>query len=507
MKRKISLLVAAVMLAALCSAMPAFAEEAPLLAEPVTLTIFIDHSWYPVETFTGIIPEEITRLTNVSLDPTIGIDAEQLGVMIASGDLPDIVYTQNMVDRMSDPEVSYSYEDLIAQYEVDWPLSDKQLGIGRGYSVDGTAYTILNHYSEKADWEGVVGAAPMVGSLAVRGDLLEAIGNPPLESLDDLYNAFGLIKEAFPDVVPLKLNQDWNILVLRYLTGMGGTDFLEQEDGSYLHYSVDPRYKDILMWVNKCYQAGYVISDDPYFVRGSTAIATDKFFAQLTCTQNGIPGTNGDLSLIDPSYYLFELTPFAESNYVTADLGWSGSFIPLSNRNPEATIKFIAWMFTPEAQALTQMGREGIEYTLSAEGLPEFSQEWADAIAAGSATHNKVFNPWFYLGGSEIVEAVTRCATTDQKLVGEAYKVISERFDNNPWIKAGEPIGDIDEKAVFDKIKELSSTYDRKIILAENDEAAEAMYQEFITNAERTGIQRLDEYVTDKIKEAMPLYQ
>jgi hypothetical protein len=28
--------------------------------EPVKLTIFIDHTWYPVETFTGIIPEAIT---------------------------------------------------------------------------------------------------------------------------------------------------------------------------------------------------------------------------------------------------------------------------------------------------------------------------------------------------------------------------------------------------------------------------------------------------------------
>jgi putative aldouronate transport system substrate-binding protein len=495
------------MLATLCLAAPAFAEEGPLLAEPVTLTMFIDHSWYPVETFTGIIPEEITRLTNVTLDPTIGIDGEQLGVMIASGDLPDIVYTQNMLDRLSDPEVSYSYEDLIEQYDVDWPISDKQLGIGRGYSADGKAYTILNHYSEKADWEGIVGASPMVGSMGVRGDLLEAVGNPELKSLDDLFNTFGLIKAAYPDVVPLKLNQDWNIIVLRYLNGMGGTDFLEQEDGSYLHYSVDPRYKEILQWVNECYQAGYVISDDPYFVRGSTAIATDKYFASLTCTQNGIPGTNGDLAAIDPSFYLFELTPFEQSNYVTADLGWSGSFIPLSCSNPEAAIKLIAWMFTPQAQSLTQMGREGVEYTLNDEGLPVFSQEWQDAIAAGSATHNKIYNPWFYLGGSEIVEAITRCATTDQKLVGEAYKVIAERFDNAPWIKAGEPIGDIDEKVIFDKIKELSSTYDRKIILAEDDAAFESMYQEFITNAERTGIQQLDEYVTAKIKEAMPLYQ
>ncbi|GHU65776.1 ABC transporter substrate-binding protein [Clostridia bacterium] len=506
MKKLVSLVLTLSMLftLALCTGVPAMAQETP---EPITFTIFIDHSWYPVETFTGIIPEEITRLTGVTLDPTIAIDAEQLGVMIATGELPDLVYTQNMIDRMSDADVSYSYEDLIAEYGIDWNISEKQLGIGRGFSTDGKAYSILNHYSEKADWADVTGAAPMVGSLILRGDLLDALGNPSLGSFDDLFSVFGQVKAAYPDVVPLKLNTDWNVLTFRYLQGMGGLDFIEQPDGSYVHYSETETYKDILLWLNECYRAGYIESDDPYFVRGSTAIAQDKFFANANCTQNTLPGINGDLWQVDSSFYAIEMPPFEVSNYSTSNLGWSATMITKSCKDPKRALEFIAWMFSPEAQKLTQMGREGIDYTVNEAGLPVFSEDWVAAIDAGSSMHNKIYNPWFYLGGSDVVEAITRCATTDQKYVGEAYAIMSERFDNLPWINAGQPVGDIDEKVILDKIKELSASYDKRIILADTAEAAQALYDEYLSNAGRTGISTLDEYVSGKITEVMPLYQ
>lgn len=114
--------------------------------EVTTLSIYINHSWYGVEKFEGIIPEAITEATGVVLDPTVAVDQSQLGVMIASGELPDLVYTQELLDRMSDASVSYAYDDLIEEYNVDWEIPETQQGIAKGYSKDGKVYTILNHY-------------------------------------------------------------------------------------------------------------------------------------------------------------------------------------------------------------------------------------------------------------------------------------------------------------------------------------------------------------------------
>ena len=473
--------------------------------EPITLTIFIDHFWYPVETFTGIIPEEITRLTGIVLEPTIALDQEQLGVLIGSGDMPDLVYTQNLCDQMSNPDIAYSIEDLIAEYDVDWDISAKQLGIARGLSEDGKAYTILNHYSEKADWEGS-NAVPMVGSAMYRTDLWEQMGKPPMTTFDELFDVLVMAKEQFPDLAAaLKVNQNWNTLTTRFLCGMGQLDFIAQEDGTYIHYTQDPRYKEMLSWFNKCWNAGLISPDESYFIAGSTAVPTGSWFMSLGCTQNMLPGALSELQQLDPSYGAAELVPFAESDFATSDIGWSGVFITKANKNVEASIKFLAWMFTPEAQKLTQMGREGIEYELNEQGLPVFSAEWIAALNDG--THNNVYNPWFYLGGSEIVEADSRVAPTDPALVAEAYTVMRERFDNMPWVKAAEPIGTSDEKVILEKIKEMIKTYERNMIMAENDEAFEKLYDEYLTNAQKTGIDTLNAYMTEKINEIMPLYQ
>lgn len=499
-KRFWSLILSVCMVLSLASF--ASAEE-----EPVTLSIFIDHSWYPVESFTGIIPEYITEKTGVTLDVTVAIDANQLGVMLSSGDLPDLIYTQNMVDRCSDPAVSYSYEDLIAQYCPDWEVSPKQLGIARNFSEDGVAYTLLNHYSEKADWEGITGAVPMVGTLMLRGDILDALGEKQPTSFDELFELFGKVKTAYPDMTPLRLSENWNTLVFRYLNGMSQLEFIPQEDGVYEHFTLDPRYEEMLLWLNKCYRAGYLIADDPFFVKGSTAIPDDKWFASCSSTQNSLPSANGTLAGINPDYYAIEMVPFPESSYITSDTGWSALFITKNCKNPEAAIKMMQWMFSEEGQYATQMGRKGIEYTLNENGLPEFSDEWKATVAKGSDAQNSKYNTWFYFGGSEIVEAVSRCATTDPKYVADCYAVICERFDNWPWVMASYPMGEDDEKIIYDKIKELLNTAEAQAIMAASEEECRAVYADYLQKAERIGMDELNEYVNNTIAEKMPMFK
>jgi putative aldouronate transport system substrate-binding protein len=163
-------------------------------------------------------------------------------------------------------------------------------------------------------------------------------------------------------------------------------------------------------------------------------------------------------------------------------------------------------MFTPEAQALTQMGREGIEYTLDDRGLPVFNDEWKKAIADG--TQAVVYNPWFYLGGSELVESVGRIATTPPELCVDAYTIMRDRYVNKPWIKAAQPVGSSsDEKIIFDKINELRKTYEARMVLAKTEDEFESLYNEYVTNAETTGIVKLQDFMSENIKAMMPMFQ
>ena len=500
MKRIVSVLLTVLML--LSIAPMALAADA---SDPVTLTVFIDHSWYPVEKFTGFIPEEITRLTGVVLDPTIALDDKQLGVILGSGDLPDLIYTSLLIDQISNPELAYSYEELIEKYDTGWIIPPKQLGIARGYAEDNLAYTVLMHYSEKESWEGSQ-SVPMVGTLIYRKDMWEKLGSPSMTTFDELFDVFTKAKEEFPELTNvLKLNENWNTIVFRDFIGLGQLEFIEQPDGKHIHYSQDAKYKEMLAWLSKCWRAGFLSPDESYFVKGSTVGPAGTWFANSSCTQNGIPGAITDHQKIDPSFVVAEMVPFPDANYAMSDVGWSGVFISKDCADPEAAIRFMEWMFTPEGQALTQMGRPGIDYTLSESGFPVFSAEWKQAIE--DKTHNDVYNPWFYFGGSEIVEADSRVATLDPALVADAYAVMREKFDNLPWISAALPKGFSDEKVILDKIQEMVKVYEPKLIMANTDEEFEALYAEFITNAERTGATTLNEYMDSRIAELKPLYE
>jgi putative aldouronate transport system substrate-binding protein len=511
MKRKLSLIALCVLAAAVSLASCGGArEKQQASAGPVTLSIFIDHPWYPVESFSGYIPEEITRLSGVVLEPTIAIDGQQLGVMIGSGELPDLVYTSSFISQMSDPDVSYSFEELIEKYKTGWKIPPKQLGIARGKSEDGKAYTILNHYSEKADWVNSQ-SVPMLPSLMYRTDLYQAIGSPPMRNFDELFAVFGKIKQAYPNLgAVLKINRDWNVSIFAAMTGLGVTDprgrnFIEQSDGQYVWYTRDPRFRQALAFLNKCWQAGFVSPDESFFVVGSTVPPIGEWFASSACTQNQLPGSIAEHQAINPSWTLAEMVPFETSSFVSSNVGWSGTFITKSSKNPEAAIKFIQWMRTPEAQALTQMGRPGIDYTLNASGLPDFSAEWNAALRDG--THNKLYNPWFYLGGSETVEADSRVAPTDPALVKDAYQFMRDHYDNLPWVAAANPIGTSDEKVILDKIIELGNTYIPRLVMASTDAQFNSLYDEYLTNAGRTGLPKLEAYENEKIKEVMPLYR
>ena len=79
--------------------------------DAVTLDLYLDFTWYPVDSWTGIIPETLTENGGVYFDVTRSADDSQLGLMIASGELPDVIYTDKEIDRLCDSNLCYSYNE------------------------------------------------------------------------------------------------------------------------------------------------------------------------------------------------------------------------------------------------------------------------------------------------------------------------------------------------------------------------------------------------------------
>lgn len=73
--------------------------------------------------------------------------------------------------------------------------------------------------------------------------------------------------------------------------------------------------------------------------------------------------------------------------YYNTGGGWSGVFITKNNKNLEASIKFMEYLFTEERQKLGMWGREGIDWNMHQDGYPEFTYDRANIDAQTKDGH------------------------------------------------------------------------------------------------------------------------
>ena len=224
--------------------------------EAVTLDMFINMGWYPINSFTGIIPEAITKATGIKLDITIASDTSQLGVMIASGEIPDMIYTDRELDRLSSSNLCYSFSELEKNYGASFnDVSDEEKIFGKALSSDGDYYTILNYYNTNDEWANLKIGAPGQPCIYYRKDLVDALDNPKMENMDDLAKVMEQCKAAYPDKVPYGLGGSWKFQPIFNWTGVLNSQY----DGTNYYYdSSAPKYKDFLKLVNSYARNGYV---------------------------------------------------------------------------------------------------------------------------------------------------------------------------------------------------------------------------------------------------------
>lgn len=489
-----------------CALMMA-AGYAPALAEETkVVSVFINHTWFSVKEFTGIIPEAITEATGVALDVTVAKDAQHVNRLIAQGELPDMVYTSTMIERFNDPALCYSYDELLETYGLQWDMPAQLRVNALAYSPDGQIYSLLNNFANDEDWQHT-SAVPMISSLMVRKDILQALGVHSIRTTDELKAVYLRVREEYPNLVPLTFDTVHRLNFFRCCFGLGLLPFQEQADGSYFYYARDERYHEMLRWLNDLYRAGCIIPDSFAATEGDSdyLYGTARAFSFSACTQNTNLNLHNGLIQIDPSYASMELPPLENSSYATQSLGWSGCFITRNAKDPKTCIELIRWMYSDEGQHLTEWGREGIDYVLDESGLPVFSEDVLKSVAEG--TYNTLYNPWFYFGTSAIVEAEGRCALQGDKLSGKAYEGIRQRYRIYPWMTAAIAQMPQECRLIYDRISASIDDYETKIILSADDEAFSRHMTEMLLYLDALDVVELEAHLTKSIPTQYEQYQ
>lgn len=467
--------------------------------EVVTLDMFINMGWYPINSFTGIIPEAITKATGVNLDITITSDTSQLGVMIASGELPDLIFTDAELNRLSDSNLCYSFSELEKNYGASFSdVSDEEKNFGKELSKDGDYYTVLNYYNTAEEWSNLQIGAPGQTCIYYRKDLIEAMGNPAINNLEDFENVLQQCKKAYPDKTPYGLGGYWKFQPLYNWTGALNSQY---DGANYYYDSSAPKYKEFLQLANSYAKNGYVTveayANESEADSHQAAYNGDCIFYAWYLSYSNLNQLQTEAKKIDPNAQWAVLPRLGEAAMGTGR-GWAGTYVSKTCKNVEAAARLLTYLYSEEGSRTSMWGREGIDYTLDQNGVPQFSDEFKAARADG--TLKDKYNTFFYNGSSAIDEIYMNYSGLDQNILDQVASY-GKDFKSYPEIGMAAPNSSSDEGVIKTKLDELKKSYEAKVIFATTEDEFEAYYKEYMNAMNQTGVEKYNDYMTKKIQE------
>jgi putative aldouronate transport system substrate-binding protein len=471
-------------------------SDKPAEQEIVELDVFVNMSWWPLKDWSGKVAEEITKKTGVKLNVQVAADDKQLPLLIASGDLPDLVYTATDLTRMADKDVSYPLGELIEKYAPDFEISQERIGVNT--MPDGNYYTIRNAFSTEQEWKDNPKAIPGANGMTVREDIMEELGNPELNNLEDLISILGQVKQKYPDMVPLVWDKDQIGQNLRINFGLKKGKGFVDIDGAARYYLKDENYLNYYLYMNRLYREGYMIAENFTF---KDAQQDDQYVLNGQAFAHGggaADTTNPQLEQLGKTFRMKQITKLLsdQAGIPMGGSGWAGMYVTKNNKNPEASIKFLQYMYSEEGQKLGLYGIEGEDWEWNeAENYPVMKYDYNNTEIQTSM--GVVW--WGLIGSSGVNEALQRYNPDSQMTQwGLAAREVLE-FNPALGLVATEP--DTEEQTIEAQIQSMVTTEELKIYMAASEEEAKAQYEALLQKAESLGLAKLEEWATTKYKE------
>jgi putative aldouronate transport system substrate-binding protein len=469
------------------------------------LSLFIDASWYPVKEWKGSVAEKITEKTGIKLKVTVATDDKQLPLMIASGDLPDLVFTNANIDRMSDSKLSYPWNELIEKYAPEFKIDNTRIAIHT--MDDGNFYTVRNSFAtqeEMAQNKYAIGNDGNPG-IAVREDILKELGNPSIQSLDDFTKVLGMVKEKYPDMIPLIMDKDW---IEQYFIQQIGVEALMdgwyEQDGEIEYAIKHPKMLDYFKFMNSLYRNGYILAEN--FAHANDQI-DDQYATSGKAFAHSHTVNVADMDNIavkkNGGAYTFKMLPSAlssDAKSVSTGLGFAGTFITKKNKSPEASIKFIEYLASDEGKKLTMFGVEGEHWTWNEEGYPNLNYDPSDSEFVNS---NGI--KWWYLYNDGITEGMLGYVPGTQKTQALMERKAITIYKPEVGLIQTQP--DSEEKTIKTKIDEMIKNEKVKIYLSKTEEEAIANYDNMIKTAESMGLQKLVDWANQTYQKKKDLFK
>ena len=427
------------------------AVEATGEAEPITLTYWIQLGEKASQVVNGngeiLAMQVLTENLGYNIEylqPPIGQEQDQYNLMIASRDLPDMVFadTSNITDNLA---LFMPITNKIGEYAPSYNSIIQDPDIMKALTMDdGEIYT-FSHL--RLDPTIRVWMGPQI-----RGDWLDQVDMQVPTTIEEWYAVLTAFKNADlngngdpNDELPFVSRDNGGYTFFNFSSAWGlVTDSMFVKDGQIKYSPYEAAYKDFLTEMNKWFEEGLLDNDwpatdnDSYKAKISTNLA-GAFFGSLV----GVMGRfNELLQEDDPAHHLVG-APWVKStidgvaynprsDHATIVQPQAGA-INAETELWKECMTFFDYHYSEEGHMLMNFGVEGVSYNM-VDGYPTFSEEvtnnpdglaFAEALAKYALSSNSL-SPYvqdprqfaqFSLGTEDQKEANEYWARGDQSLL------------------------------------------------------------------------------------------
>lgn len=363
--------------------------------DPITYTVFVrDPGVVPAES--NPVIKKIQELTGITLkfEFLVGDLDQKLGVMIAGGDYPDVIFAGDAAPKLMDAGAFIPLEDEIPKYgnlNALYSQTMNYLTQADGHVYNMEIYgTPLNDVTEPAP--------PFECGLGfyVQKAVLAEAGYPEIRTVDEYFKIIEDYMAKYPEIDGVKTTgfeiladgwRNWALLnPAQNLLGAGndGAIFVDPQTFETSFFQISDTAYEYYKKLNEEYHKGVISAEtftqnyDQYISKITTGTVLGFY------DQNWNFGSAQDLlkadGKFDRTYVSVPVTnPGVKDGYLEVSngipTGTNGVGITVNCKNPERLLRFYDWLLQREVQDYLQWGEEGTDWYCTDDGGKALTDE------------------------------------------------------------------------------------------------------------------------------------
>ncbi|MFC5404894.1 extracellular solute-binding protein [Cohnella soli] len=479
---------------------------------PLSFSFYGNYDWYTMNPWGGD-PATKWIKDNLKVDvesiPSSGASSQKFATMLASKNLPDVIW----LDRGPDVEklVKAGMVVPLDAYLDKYPNLKKYAGeatLNMLRASDGKLYQFPNWYTNR----------PMGnGGYAVNIEIYKALGEPKLETFDDLYAYLKQVKEKYPKVVPFETGLSGNGMDMLY-AGMAADHPIQNlvmrgvpQGDKLTSLFTDPVYRETMKYSSKLFREKLITQDaltqtwDQ--VKEKLNNGTVAVYGSYD-TAGVVPNADELVKQKNPAGGYKFIWPIhkegVDPNKVWVNqydtLGWNVSLITKSAKNPEGIFAYLDWLTSPEGERVIFWGPEGMYWKGTDEtGAPIYTDKYIQDKE--ERTKNMAIWDTFqwagntsYIDGSKAANELRLPADKQSwDTVFQTQVAWKTSYDATEY-NGIEPIQESEEGVIAQQVGQITEQSRAKILFAKSDEEVDAILDKAEKDAQAAGYAKLLEF-------------